>query len=521
MTSKDLYTNKIAIIDFGSQYTQLIARRIREEGVYSEILTPDVKPEYLLQHEIKGIIFSGGPASVFEKKAPKCGADVIKLGKPVLGICYGMQLLAHMLGGKVVRAERREYGLTKLNILKAKEIFENFTENHELNVWMSHWDQVVDLPDNFEILASSENTKIAAMGDQVRRIYGVQFHPEVHHTERGREILRNFIFKICGAEPTWSLSSFIDRTINEIKEKVDNRGVICALSGGVDSTVTAVLVHKAVGDNLKCIFVNNGLLRENEAEDVLRIYREKLRLPVIYENAEKRFLKKLKGVVHPERKRKIIGNEFIRVFEDTVRKYKLKKATFLAQGTLYPDVIESVSFKGPSKKIKTHHNVGGLPKRLNFQLIEPLRELFKDEVRKIGTELGIPDEILRRHPFPGPGLAVRIIGEVTGERLNLLRKVDKIVIEELRSSGVYDDLWQGFAVLLPLKSVGVMGDMRTYANVVALRFVNSQDGMTANWAEVPYSILGRISSRIVNEVNGINRVVYDISNKPPSTIEWE
>jgi GMP synthase (glutamine-hydrolysing) len=521
MTSPGLYTNKIAIIDFGSQYTQLIARKIREEGIYSEILSPNVSSNYILQPEVKGIVLSGGPSSVFEKSAPKCAEEIIYSGKPILGICYGMQLMAHMLGGKVIRAEKREYGLTRIKITKARGFFHDFQQGSELNVWMSHWDQVIELPDGFEVLASSENTEIAAMANHTKNLYAVQFHPEVHHTERGRDIIRNFIFKICGASATWSLSSFLEQTIREIKEKVGNSGVICALSGGVDSTVTAVLVHRAVGENLKCIFVNNGLLRENEAEDVLRIYKEDLKLPVIYVDATKNFLNKLKGVVHPEKKRKIIGNEFIRVFENTVKRDNLKNINFLAQGTLYPDVIESVSFKGPSKKIKTHHNVGGLPKRLKFKLIEPLRELFKDEVRRLGVELKIPDVILKRHPFPGPGLAVRIIGEVTPERLALLRRVDKIVIEELESSGIYNELWQGFAVLLPLKSVGVMGDRRTYANVVALRLVNSQDGMTANWALVPYDILGRISSRIVNEVNGVNRVVYDISNKPPGTIEWE
>ncbi len=521
MTSVKLYTNKIAIIDFGSQYTQLIARKIREEGVYSEILPPDCRTDYLLQPEVKGIILSGGPASVFEKGAPKISPEVISSGKPVLGICYGMQLMAHMLGGMVIRADKREYGLTRMTIKISRALFDGFQEKGDINVWMSHWDQVVELPPGFEVLASSENTRIAAMADFSNHLYGVQFHPEVHHTERGRDVIRNFLFKTCSAEATWSLSSFIKRTTSEIKEKASNHGIICALSGGVDSTVTAVLVHRAVGDNLKCIFVNNGLLRADESEDVLKIYREKLKLPVIYVDATRNFLSKLKGVIHPERKRKIIGNEFIRVFERTVKKNNLKNTKFLAQGTLYPDVIESVSYKGPSKKIKTHHNVGGLPERLKFKLIEPLRELFKDEVRKIGAELQIPDVILKRHPFPGPGLAVRIIGEVTEERLNILRRVDKIVEEELKASEIYDDLWQGFAVLLPLKSVGVMGDRRTYANVVALRFVNSQDGMTANWAQVPYNILSRISSRIVNEVNGINRVVYDISNKPPSTIEWE
>lgn len=521
MTSQGLYINKIAIIDFGSQYTQLIARKIREEGIYSEILPPDTRTDYILQPEVKGIVLSGGPSSVFEKGAPRCATEIINSGKPILGICYGMQLMARMLGGKVIRADKREYGLTEMKVEKSNDLFAGFTENSRVNVWMSHWDQVVELPQEFEVLASSENTKIAAMGNHASHLYAVQFHPEVHHTERGGDILKNFLSRICGAEATWSLSSFIERSISEIKEKASHNGVICALSGGVDSTVTAVLVHRAVGKNLKCIFVNNGLLREDEAENVLKIYREELHLPVIYTDATRNFLQKLKGIIHPEKKRKIIGNEFIRVFERTIKRNNLKNIRFLAQGTLYPDVIESMSFKGPSKKIKTHHNVGGLPKGLKFKLIEPLRELFKDEVRRIGTELGIPDVILRRHPFPGPGLAVRIIGEVTEERLSLLRKVEKIVNEELEVSGIYNDLWQGFAVLLPLKSVGVMGDRRTYANVVALRFINSQDGMTANWVQVPYTFLERISSRIVNEVNGVNRVVYDISNKPPSTIEWE
>lgn len=521
MSTSNLYTNKIVIIDFGSQYTQLIARKIREAGVYSEIVTPVVKMEYILQPEVKGIVFSGGPASVFEKGAPVCERGILKAGKPILGICYGMQLMAHLLGGKVIRAGKREYGLTKMRVKNSNGLFSGIPNGKELNVWMSHWDQVVELPPNFEVLAASENTEIAAMADLKRHLYGVQFHPEVHHTEFGREIIANFLFHICKAEKTWSLTSFISRTIEEIKEKVKEDNVICALSGGVDSTITAVLVHRAVGKKLSCIFVNNGLLRENEAEDVLKIYKDTLELPVIYVDASRRFLAKLRGVVNPERKRKIIGNEFIKVFEDTVKKHKLNDVKFLAQGTLYPDVIESVSFKGPSKKIKTHHNVGGLPKRLNFKLIEPLRELFKDEVRKIGSELGIPDAILKRHPFPGPGLAVRIIGEVTPSRLTILRRADRILTEELLSSGIYHKLWQGFAVLLPLKTVGVMGDRRTYANVIALRFVNSQDGMTANWAQVPYDLLSRISSRIVNEVEGVNRVVYDISNKPPSTIEWE
>jgi len=520
MSVQEIYRNRIAIIDFGSQYTQLIARRIREQGVYSEILSPDTKKEYLLLPDIKGIIFSGGPASVFEKNAPKIDGAILEIGKPILGICYGMQLMAHLLGAKVERAEKREYGLTRILIERGDNLFKGFNDNSYLNVWMSHWDQVMELPAGFENLASSDNTRIAAMGNYNRQLYGVQFHPEVHHTERGKDILRNFIFDICRAEPTWSLSSFIQKTEEDIRAKVGNSKVICALSGGVDSTVTAVLVHRAVGNNLTCIFVNNGLLRANEADEVMEVYNNVLRLPVIYVDATRRFLNKLKGVVHPEKKRKIIGNEFIRVFEDTVRKNRLK-ARFLAQGTLYPDVIESVSFKGPSKKIKTHHNVGGLPERLKFRLIEPLRELFKDEVRKIGAELGIPETILNRHPFPGPGLAVRIIGEVNKERLDLLRKVDRIVIEELKKSGIYNELWQGFSVLLPLRSVGVMGDRRTYANVVALRFVNSQDGMTANWAQVPHEFLSQLSTRIVNEVDGVNRVVYDISNKPPSTIEWE
>ena len=521
MSRSQFLSNRIVILDFGSQYTQLIARRVREAGVFSEILPHTAPLEIVTRNGTKGIIFSGGPASVFKRAAPKCDPGIFTAGIPILGICYGMQLMAHMLGGSVIRGDKREYGLTKIFFNRRSQLFNGLVMDAALTVWMSHWDQVIRMPEGFSAVAHSDNTDIVAMEDDKRQFYALQFHPEVMHTDSGRDILNNFVYTICNAEKTWSLQSYAEFSIENIRGVVGDSRVVCALSGGVDSSVTAILIHRAIGNKLKCVFVNNGVLRQGEPEKVVKIFKEKLELPLIYFDASSRFLRKLKGIKDPEKKRKIIGSEFISAFEYVIKKNNLSDVKFLAQGTLYPDVIESTSFRGPSAKIKSHHNVGGLPKRLKFKLIEPLRELFKDEVRVIGRHLGVPDEILKRHPFPGPGLAVRIIGEITKKRLEILKRADLIVEEELRMSGEYDKTWQGFVVLLPVKSVGVMGDKRSYSNVVALRCVNSVDGMTANWSKIPYDILARISTRIVNEVDDVNRVVYDITNKPPGTIEWE
>jgi GMP synthase (glutamine-hydrolysing) len=513
---------KVLILDFGSQYTMLIARRVRELKVYSEIHPFSADMDFIRSFGPSGIILSGGPASVYEKDAPRIPRDVLEMGIPVLGICYGMQVIADLLGGKVGHSEEREYGIARIRGQWGSPLFlgiEEFRRDAEIPVWMSHGDRIDRLPEGFSSIARSGNCPVAAMSNREGTIFGVQFHPEVAHTPRGKEILSNFLFRVCSLEPSWTMQSFAETSIRKIRERVGEERVILGLSGGVDSSVAAVLLHKAIGDRLACIFVNNGVLRKGEAEEVVHTFRDGIGLRLEYVDAEERFLAGLAGVEDPERKRKVIGELFIRVFEEAAR--KIPGVGFLGQGTLYPDVIESVSFKGPSAVIKSHHNVGGLPEKMNLKLIEPLRELFKDEVRELGRELGLPPVILERQPFPGPGLAVRIIGEVTPERLRVLRDADGIVIEEIRKAGLYGSVWQAFAVLLPIRTVGVMGDFRTYENVAAVRAVTSQDGMTADWARLPYEVLEAISSRIINEVKGINRVAYDISSKPPSTIEWE
>ncbi len=511
--------HKVLILDFGSQYTQLIARRIRELGVYSEIHPFNYPLEKIKAFAPDGIVLSGGPASVLDEKSPKCDIGIFKIGVPILGICYGMQLMAQLLGGRVEKGEKREYGPAEILILKESPLFADFPSNTPVKVWMSHGDRVETVPPGFYVLAQSPNSPISVMANEEKRLYGLQFHPEVVHTPDGKKILANFLFRICRLEPDWNIGSFIEQTISKIKEQVGKGNVVCALSGGVDSSVVAVLLNKAIGKRLHAIFVNNGLLRAGEVEEVKEVFTQKIPLNFHYVDAEKRFLGILKGVTDPEEKRKRIGRLFIEVFEEEAR--RIGDVEFLAQGTLYPDVIESVSFKGPSATIKSHHNVGGLPERMHLKLIEPLRELFKDEVRALAKELGLPEFIIKRQPFPGPGLAIRILGEVTKERLSILRAADKIVNEEMKRFGLYDKVWQSFAVLLPLKTVGVMGDERTYEHVIALRIVDSTDGMTADWVRVPYELLARISNRIINEVKGVNRVVYDISSKPPSTIEWE
>ncbi len=512
-----LNTDKILVLDFGSQYTQLIARRIREYKVYSEIYPFNADLERIKSFNPKGIILSGGPSSVYEEGAPLPDLEIFKLGIPMLGICYGMQLMAYLLGGEVSKAIKREYGRAEIVIDDDKDIF--FGISPKTKVWMSHGDHIEKLPVNFTIFGHTSNSPIAAMADRNKGFYALQFHPEVVHTDEGSKILHNFVFNICKCNPAWTMKSFIEIAKNEIADKVKEQRVICGISGGVDSSVTAVIINNAIGDALTCIFVDNGLLRLNEAQKVEETLRKNFNMNIICVDASDRFLKRLRGVKDPERKRKIIGNEFIRVFEEEAR--KIKGAKFLAQGTLYPDVIESTSFKGPSATIKSHHNVGGLLKKMKLKLIEPLRELFKDEVRLLGHELGMPDEIINRHPFPGPGLAIRCIGDVTRQRIDTLRKADAIVLEEIKKFGLYNNIWQAFAVLLPVKSVGVMGDERTYENVITVRAVTSLDGMTADWAKIPYDVMESISNRIINEVKGINRVVYDITSKPPGTIEWE
>lgn len=508
----------ILILDFGSQYTQLIARRVRENHVYSQLAPYNITAEAISEMAPSGIILSGGPASVYEKTSPLPDKDIFKLGIPILGICYGMQLIAHLLGGKVKVASEREYGKTELFVDDNSDLFYRLPGN--LTCWMSHGDQITKLPAGFKTIAHTLNTNQAAISDKRRKIYGVQFHPEVIHTPKGSEILANFLFRISRCSGRWNLSAFIKESIENIKKAVGKKRVICGLSGGVDSSVAALLINKAIGKNLRCVFVDNGLLRKDEGLQIRRIFKDVLGLNLHYVEAQDRFLRRLTNITDPEEKRKIIGDEFVKIFEEEARKFK--GVEFLAQGTLYPDVIESVSaFGGPSAKIKTHHNVGGLPLNMKLKLIEPLRELFKDEVRKIGKELALPETILYRQPFPGPGLAIRIIGEVTGERLNILREVDKRVVDEIKKAGFYEQVWQSFAVLLLIKSVGVMGDKRTYDFVVALRCVSSLDGMTADWVQLPYELLELISRRIINEVKGVNRVCYDISSKPPATIEWE
>ena len=512
----------IVVLDFGGQYTQLIARRIREQQVFSAILPCTASVEEIGAQEPVGIVLSGGPSSVYDKNAPVCDPATLDLGVPVLGICYGMQWLAHTLGGKVEPAGRREYGPAQLEIARETKLFSGLPSS--LKVWESHGDHVVELPAGFHITGHTDNA-VAAIENAARKFYGVEFHPEVNHTEHGAEILRNFVFTICGAKQNWSRAGFIAETVEAVRNQAEGARAICALSGGVDSTVAAVLVDRAIGDRLTNIFVDTGLLRRDEFHDTLEMLRDRLHLNVIGVDASERFLTKLKGVTDPEQKRKIIGNEFISVFAEEERKIVATAqglpVKFLVQGTLYPDVIESVSVKGPSAVIKSHHNVGGLPEEMPFGLIEPLRDLFKDEVRQIGRELGLPEEILVKQPFPGPGLAVRLLGEVTSERLEMLRGADAVVVDEIRRAGLYEKTWQAFAVLLPVRTVGVMGDGRTYGNAVAVRVVESLDAMTADWARLPMDVLERISVRIVNEVPGVNRVVYDISSKPPSTIEWE
>ncbi|MDD5495595.1 MAG: glutamine-hydrolyzing GMP synthase [Candidatus Omnitrophica bacterium] len=512
-------TEDILIIDFGSQYNQLIARKVREHDVFCEIVPPDISAASIRKKNVKGIILSGGPASVYAKNAPSCDKEIFSLGIPVLGICYGMQLMTKLLGGKVERTRFREYGRAALTVTNRRMLFKHIPKKSVS--WMSHGDKVKRMPQGFTRLALSKNTSIAAFADFRRRLYGVQFHPEVVHTEHGKTIIKNFVKDICRCSGDWSMRSFVKDTISEIRKVVGKKEkVVLGLSGGVDSSVTALLINKAIGHRLVCIFVDNGLLRKNEAGSVKEIFQKHFKINLKCVDASKYFLNELRGVQDPEKKRKIIGRTFIKVFEEEA--HKVGGVKFLAQGTLYPDLIESRSaFGGPSATIKTHHNVGGLPKEMKLKLIEPLKYLFKDEVRRVGRELKMPQEVLGRHPFPGPGLAVRIIGEVTKARCDILREVDDRFISALRSNNLYDKIWQAFAVLLPIKSVGVMGDERTYENVVAIRAVTSLDGMTADWAKIPHEVLGKVSNRIINEVNGVNRVVYDISSKPPSTIEWE
>jgi GMP synthase (glutamine-hydrolysing) len=524
-STKRVQAERILVLDFGSQYTQLIARRIRESRVYSEIHACDTPIGLIRDYKPKGIILSGSPSSVYDNHPPACSPEILNLGVPVLGICFGMQWMTHRLNGRVAKSARREYGKAELIIDDSTDLFKGVgggatpVGGAKTLVWMSHGDRIDQAPSGFDVIAHTANSPIAAMRDEKRHLYAIQFHPEVVHTPEGTDILKNFLYRVCGCSPVWTMKAYLDRAIGRIQEQVGGAPVICALSGGVDSAVAALLTQRAVGDQLTCIFVDNGLLRNREAEEVAETFRKTFKLNLRYVDASKRFLKKLKGVTDPERKRRIIGRQFIQVFEEEAR--EIGRPEFLVQGTLYPDVIESVSSKGPSATIKTHHNVGGLPTRMRFKLVEPLRELFKDEVRRLGEEMGVPEAILWRHPFPGPGLAVRIIGEVTRRRLDLLRDADQVVEQEIRAAGLYRPIWQAFAVLLPIKTVGVMGDERTYEHVVAVRAVQSQDGMTADWVKIPHEVLERISNRIVNEIRGINRVVYDISSKPPSTIEWE
>jgi GMP synthase (glutamine-hydrolysing) len=514
---KEMANDKIWIIDFGSQYTQLIARRVRELFIFSEIVLPHVKPTEIRDNQVAALILSGGPASVYDKEAPDLDPAIFEMGLPILGICYGFQLMSRHFGARVHSENRREYGRSNINLLKKSPLFKGVPDRTA--VWMSHGDHVDTLPTGFEIVAVSENQAPAALVHRQRALIGLQFHPEVIHTIDGITILRNFLFEIAGLKGDWTPDRFIEKSIAQVRQLTNGGKVLVALSGGVDSSVMGVLLHRAIGDQCVPVFIDHGLLRQDEQFEVVRILKGDMGLPIRKYNYSPSFLKALKGVTNPEQKRKIIGREFINAFENIADKYT--NLRYLAQGTLYPDVIESRSVKGSSQVIKSHHNVGGLPKRMKLELIEPFRNLFKDEVRRIGAELGVPANILNRHPFPGPGLGVRIIGEITPHRLDLLRKADSIFISEIRASGDYERVWQAFTVLLPVKTVGVMGDQRTYENVIALRSVNSSDGMTADWSPLSHAVLSRVANRIVNEVRGINRVVYDMTSKPPGTIEWE
>ena len=508
----------ILIIDFGSQFNQLIARRVRELRVYCQIEPPTIDIESIRKLQPQGIILSGGPSSIYEKNSPKADQGIFQLNVPVLGICYGMQFMVHALGGRVGKAAKREYGFAELDLKKTAILFKNVPKATQC--WMSHGDSITKLPAGFKSTAKTRNTPMAAMEYKQKKLYGLQFHPEVHHTPQGKKMLRNFLFDICHCRPAWNMKSFAEDAIHQIKETVKDHKVILGLSGGVDSSVSAMLIHNAIGKNLICIFVDNGLLRKNEMANLKQTLKQHLGLNIRFVNAKKRFLDPLSKVTDPEKKRKIIGRIFMEIFEAEAK--KVKGAKFFAQGTLYPDVIESISaFGGPTAVIKSHHNVGGLPKKMKLKLVEPLKYLFKDEVRKLGKTMNLPEKLIWRQPFPGPGLAVRIIGEVTRGRLSILRAADEVLLEEIRNNGYYRKLWQSFAVLLPLKSVGIMGDRRTYENIIAIRAVSSKDAMTADWAKLPHKLLGQIANRIINEVRGVNRVVYDISSKPPSTIEWE